>query len=558
MMARPWNFAAWSCFATVGAMGSALAQEPGSEKVVQVTVTSTADRSVYLDHGRDVGLKVGSLVTLLAPGAPNLEVEVRSVSHSSARAEVPPGVPLPPVGTRGEARTTVEVTQRNEQQPSSSRLVPEHPPWSRQEPSRQADQPLLVPTFGQRPDQRPATLDGRWFASGQWNQDRGGDRSSDYLLLRTGLRADASNYLGTGERIRFAGELDHRSVMLPDAPDETDQNARLDLASVAFGTEAWAATGFEAGRFFSPHLPEIGLVDGIEVVRRFEGGYRLGGGLGAYPRPFPARETGEDTGVHAFFDYTSDARRSFAYAFGAQKTWHNGAPDRDLVLVRAEWRPAERVWLIGSAKVDIYTGSDTIKGRGAELTELLAQARWDARDVGAGLSVSHFTWPELRRAEYQFLPDELVRNGYVDRMSLNGSLRPASWWSLRARADLWRDQDRDGTGYGLDSDWRSVIGEGSNLSLSVFQSDGGYSSGPGARFTLRAPLGDGWWRIGYRWHRYELATLVTGPESFVRQSAEFGLSWPIATNGDLDLSFERWFGDGEDATALGFYVQWRF
>jgi len=532
-------------------------QEPGGqERLIQVTVTSVGDHSVYLDQGRDAGLRAGTLVRLFAPGAGDLEVEVRSVSGSSARAELPPGVPFPPVGTRGEARVTI-AQPKPVAEPTPKPTVPEHPPWTRREDPRTPDQPLLVPTYGQRPDERPATLDGRWFGMGQWSSDRGGDRQSDYLLLRTGIRADATNYLGTGERIRIAGEFDQRSVMLAGAPDETDSNGRLDRASVAFGTEVWAPTGLELGRFYSQFLPEIGLVDGVEVVRRFQGGYRMGGGVGAYPRPFPARETGEDTGAHVFFDYVADVQRSFAYTIGAQKTWHQGAPDRDLVLLRAEWRPAERVWVLGSAKVDFYSGSDNLKS-GVDLTEVMLQARWDGRELGTGVTGSHFTWPELKRAEYQFLPADLITDGYVDRLSFYGSWRPGRQLSFRVRTDVWRDQDRDGTSYGLDTDWRGPLGDDSALSMSLFQSDGGFSSGPGARVLLRDQIGVVSWRVGYRWHRYELNGLVTGPETYTRQSAEVGLSMPVGASGDLDFSCERWFGDSEDSTSLGLYMQWRF
>ncbi len=551
--------AACSCLAASLVVSVASAQEPGTqERIVQVTVTSVGDHSVYLDHGRDVGLQVGTLVRLFAPGAGDLEVEVRSVSTSSARAELPPGVPFPPVGTRGEAHvTTAETPRTTTPAPAPKPAVPEHPPWTRREGARAPDQPLLVPTYGQRPDERPATLDGRWFTFGQWTRDQGGDRQSDYLLLRTGLRADAVNYLGTGERIRFAGEIDDRRVMLQDRPDEDDLNGRIDLASVAFGTEAWAPTGVEVGRFYSQYLPEIGLLDGVEVVRRFQDGFRMGGGVGAYPVPFPSRDTGEDVGAHLFFDYTADAQRSFAYSLGAQKTWHQGAPDRDLVLLRVEWRPAERVWVLGSAKVDFYSSGDTLKS-GADLTEAMLQARWDGRTLGTGVLASHFTWPELKRAEYQFLPADLITDGYVDRVSWNGSWRPSNHLSLRLRADLWRDQDRDGTGYGLDTDWRGPLGDSSNLSLSLFQSDGGFTTGPSARVLLSDRIGTVSWRIGYRWHRYELRDLVTGPETYTRQSAEIGLSMPLGVSGDLDLSCERWFGDSENTTSLGFYMQWRF
>jgi hypothetical protein len=540
----------------LGACPRLRAQEPQpTERVVPVSVTASSERSVYLDHGRDVGLRPGSIVRLFPQGAP-LEVEVRSVSHTSARAEVPPGLPLPPVGTQGEARVDVEPSPPHGPQPP--RQVPPHPPWTRAEERRDADQPLLVPTFRQRPDARPATLDGRVFGTGQWSRDSAGGRDSEYLLARLGVRADATNTLGAAERIRVAGELDERTVDVADAADERDTNARLDLASVAFGTEQWAPTGIEIGRFLSTHLPEIGLVDGVELVRRFQGGYRLGGGLGAYPRPFPVRDTGDDVGVHAFADYAADAARSFALALGVQKTWHRGAPDRDLVLLRAEARPAARLRLFASAKVDLYSGSDQRKDRSVELTELLGAAHWDGRDAGAGLTVSHFAWPDLKREEYENLPLELVRAGEVDRVSASGWHRPADWLRLQLRGDAFQDQDRDGSSYGADAELRGPLGQGSALALSWFETDGAATSGPGARALLRARLGDGSWRAGYRWHRYELSRLVTGPESYTRQSAELGLSLPLGAATDLDASLERWFGDREDAWSFHLHLQWRF
>lgn len=555
MNALRFGRALWTAFAC----GVALrAQDAAQERVVQVTVTAVAERSVYLDRGRDAGLLVGGLVRLFGPGG-ELEVEVRSVTASSARAELPPGVPLPPVGTRGEAHAVVVVEPRPTAPGEPSAPVPEHPPWTRSEAPRAAEQPLLVPTYGQRPDERPADLSGRLFAIAQWNRDLGADRDSDYLLARLGLRADATNHLGHGERIRIAGEVRDRRVLLEDAPDRVDDTGRLDLLSVAFGTEHWAPTGVEVGRFLSAHLPEIGLVDGVEVVRRLQNGVRFGVGVGAYPRPFPSRETGEDVGVHAFIDYTADERRTFAGAIGVQKTWHLGAPDRDLVLLRGEGRLGDRVRLFGSAKIDFYSGSDRVKSRDVDLTEALATLAWDAGSgAGASLSASHFAWPDLKRAEYQFLPVELVRDGYVDRGGVRGWVTPWRWLRLSARADLWRDQRRDGTNLGVDAGIAGPLGAGSHLSLALFQNDGGSSQGPGARVGLRAPLGSGTWRVGWRWYEYELPDLVSGPETWTRQSVELGLSLPVGDHCDLDLAFERWFGDREDAFALDLYLQWRF
>jgi hypothetical protein len=382
-------------------------------------------------------------------------------------------------------------------------------------------------------------------------------------------RADATNWLGAAERVRIAGEFDDRRVDVVDRDGETDQTGRLDLGSVAFGTEAHAPYGVEVGRFFSPHLPEIGLVDGVEGVVRYRNGVRLGGGLGAYPRPFPARDAGDDVGLHGFADWTLDESRTLAGMAGFQKTWHRGDADRDLLLCRGEWRPARSVAVLGSAKIDWYDGDDwdadpaagvpsDPKGSGFELTEAMLQTRWDPGAVGFGATASRFSWPALRRVEYVALPVELVTDGFVDRVGVNASWRVSPAWSLRARADQWQDQDRDGSTYGGDVDWRGVWSTTSTATLSAFVNDGGYAAGPGARFGLRERLGDLALRGGYRWYRYELGDLVTGPEDFVRQSVDIGASLPVADDGDVDLAFERWFGDREDAFAVMLYLQWRF
>jgi hypothetical protein len=535
------------------------AQDPGGEVVVDVTVTSVSGRDVYLDSGQNVGLAPGTRVELFAPGALQVFAEVRAVTQTSARAELPPGITPPPVGTRGQARVTRPAaddptrTTRPENRPETR---PPHPGWTRQEPPRDPEQPLLVPSLRRPPEQRDATLRGRLFAAGQWNRDLGGDEDRDYLLWRTGVRADANNLLSRNERVRFAGELVGRSI---DGTSDADENlnGRLDLFSIAFGTEHEEPLGLELGRFLSPHVPELGLVDGAEVVARFTHGVRLGGGGGAFPRPFPARDAGEDLGVYAFADYTSDERRTFAAMLAAQKTWHEGSPDRDLVLLRLEWRPAPAWSVLTSGRFDVYTSQDRIKGSGIEVTEAMGHARWNGDGIGAGVFGSRFTWPELKRREYQDLPLELVQDGFVERLGGDAWWRPID--AVRVSADVaeWRDQDRRGTGYGAQLDWRSVFGDATGLQFAGFENSGSFTAGPGARATLRGPVGGGFWRFGYRWHRYELTALATGPERFVRQSVEAGLGLPLGDRCDLDLTAERWFGDDQDAFAVSVYLQWR-
>jgi hypothetical protein len=540
-----------ACIVWSLAVVGALSQEQVSTRVVAVRVVSATADSVYLDHGRDVGIAIGDRVLLFPPGGGDVEVVVRSVTHSSARCEPAPGVPVAPVGTTGEA-----VVPKAAPRQDRGTQAPQHAPWERPVAPRSADQPLLVPTFGRRPEDRATEVRGRLFGLAQANRDRqGGD--SDYLLLRTGLRATTENLFGAADVVQLAGEWSLRDVSIEGREGQTDQTGRLDLASVSLGTEDYAPVGLQVGRFLSRHLPEIGLVDGAEVVLRYEGGLRVGGGVGAYPRPYPARNGGDDVGVHAFVDYVADEARTFAVALGVQKTWHRGRADRDLVVARAEWRPSRRWTVLTNARVDLYTGDEAIVTSKAELTELLAQVQWRGDVVGASVVGSHFSWPELLRAEYQLLSAELVRDGAVDRVALRGWWRPADWCTLRLRADRFEDQARDGTSARADAELRGLLGERSSLAMAAFQSDGGYTSGPGASAMLREQFAGARLRLGYRWHRYSLDSLVTGPETRVRESLQFGCSWQLSDRCDVDVQVERWFGDGQDAFSAGLFVQWR-
>lgn len=538
-----------------------VAQQSPQTVVVQVHVTSASGRDIFLDLGRDAGLRQGQTVRLYPPGQAEVRAIVRAVSASSARAELMPGLTAPPVGTRGEVEVpkqpaASQPTQTQKPATGGARPVPAHPPWQQPVDPLRPDQPLLVPTFGQKPDERPMTFDGRGFLSTQWSRDDGGDRSNDYMITRAGFAGVVENAGGYGERTRFAGELDDRRVTSPGENDE-DTRPRLDQLSTQFGTEHWSPYGVEVGRFMSQHLPELGLVDGIEGVMRFQDGVRAGAGVGSYPRPFPNRQSGDDVGLHAFVDYTSDERRTFAGAVGVQKTWHRGAPDRDLLILRAEGHPGDGVTLFSSAKVDWYTSGDTRKSSGPEVTEFLAQARWDGSTTGVGATVSHFAWPDLLRQEYQDLPDELVRNGKVDRLS------PSGWWRVRpdvrltGRFDVWNDQDDSGTAYELGCDWSNVLESGTNVTVQWFQSQGGAQSGPGLRLLAQRQVGDVFVTAGYRWYDYEVEGLLAGPENYVRQSIDVGAAWTVGQC-DLSLQLEHWFGDLENAYAIGLYAQWRF
>src|SRR5690606_1014469 len=69
---------------------------------LEARVTAAAGSSGYLGQGREAGVTIGDAVRLLVPGQLPLDVVVQAASRSSARADLPAGSPVVPVGTRAE------------------------------------------------------------------------------------------------------------------------------------------------------------------------------------------------------------------------------------------------------------------------------------------------------------------------------------------------------------------------------------------------------------------------------------------------------------------------
>jgi hypothetical protein len=235
---------------------------------LRVTVTSASGRSVFLDQGRAAGIAPELRVRFFPPSGGPVDGVVRDVSTNSARVELPPGIPLPPPGTRGELELPeAEVEPEPESPPPGDgepgRPVPEHPPWTRQEQERTPDMPLLSPAFGQRPQDRPLRIDGRIFGRTTFSVDEGDGRDNTYSLSRVGAWLEATNPFGLGGRFRFAGNVDYRTFDVPD-DDDTDLDLILDQLSYAIGGQEYSPYRAEFGRFRPVSLPEIGIIDGGE------------------------------------------------------------------------------------------------------------------------------------------------------------------------------------------------------------------------------------------------------------------------------------------------------
>lgn len=530
----------------------------GDARTVRVRVTSVSARSVYLDAGREAGLTPGLEVELLPPDGAPFRAPIREVSATSARAELPPGRPLVPIGTSGEV--VVRVAERIGREPKRADEVPEHPPWTFQDhPSGDTSAPLLAPAFGGGPASRPTTWDGRLFGQLLYANDDSDGRGFESYRARLAARLDAHNPLGFGGRIGFDGEVSRRSADLFDSGEFTDDRLRLDRLSYAWGDDDLEPWRYEVGRFISRFVPEVGLLDGVEVVRRLSADVAIGAGAGLYPLHFPDRDTGDDAGFHTFLQWRPKDAPGVAGTIGLQKTWHRGAPDRDLVFGRFDWRPAETVRIDGSAIVDLYTGKDDLKDKTAELTQAWVSTTWNPTPgAGLGLAASTWRWAQLLRADLAFAPRELVRDGHVERLSPRAWVEVAEGVRVHARADLWSDQQRDGTGGEIGVDWNDVLGTGFDAGVSAFYSDGSHLSGPGARGRIARAFDWGWVGARYEWTEWGADALTAGSAEFTQHRLGLDVDVALGARWSALINAELITGDDQDAYTAGLFVQRSF
>lgn len=543
------------------AAGLALFAQTGllaqSEQSVPVSVTAVSGRSVYLDAGSAQGIAAGDEVELRPAGQAPVRALVREVASRSARAEAPLGATMPPIGTPGEVFARGTGRRREPRAPVRAPGNPAHPPWSAPG-AGDPDEPLLAPAFGGGPSSRPRTLHGRVFAQLLGTHDDLEGGSVDTMRARLGARLELENPFGEGGRLAFDGELTHRAIDPFGNDGETSNRARLDQLSYAFGDDELEPWRVQLGRFVSPNAPQVGLLDGVEVMRRLDRQWAVGLGVGLVPLPFPSRNTGDDFGTHLFARWQAEGDARASATLGIQKTWHTGEADRDLWFSRFDWSPTDRLRFDGALELDLYTGSDDLESSTLEVTKAWLSTTWRASDVlDFGLHTSTHRWPQLLREDWAFLPEELIRNGHVERISPRVGWRIDDSLRLTARVDHWRDQDRDGTSGELGADLRDALGSGFDLGAAVFLSDGAWQSGPGAR--VRASRSFDWGLLGLRteWSSWESNGLVTGDESFQLWRAGFDLDFDLGGDWNALVDGELVLGDDQDGYLFGIFVQRR-
>ncbi|HEX6882995.1 MAG TPA: hypothetical protein VF530_06415 [Planctomycetota bacterium] len=537
---------------------------------VEVTCTALAGDGVYLDQGRDSGLEPGDRLRLEALEGPLRLGKVVSVSRTSARAELTGGVEGVDVGARGfvfvpklrlapppsPSPAPAPPATAGEVEPTAPQpRAIEHPPWTAPPVEWSQDTPLLAPAHGVAPEDRPRTFDGLVGTTVDWTRDDAGDEPRSFLVTTLGAEGRLTNPFGRGGELAFDLEQFWRASDTG-AGREDESHLRLDRLSYAWGGAQAARGRGEVGRFLQQEFPELGFLDGLELVRRVGRASTLGTSLGFLPVPDDLFQSGDDFQVALFGRYASSAERRLALGLAYQKSWHEGAADRDLVATQLEWHPAASTALFASALVDLYTSGDELKGAGPELTQLFVNAtqRWTS-DSGMGLFASRFRFPELLRDEFSGVTAAEIADAVNDRVGVDAWAPLGPHLALLGRLERWADEEDSGGGGRARLTWRDALGPGGPLTCEVHANDGKFSATRGLRVGARKRLEAG--SLGLSWDATDFDQESVDEDLLqhaVRAELELGLGrwWFLA------LYAETRFGDEQDALSLGFTLQRRF
>lgn len=534
------------------------AQQDVFEQLALRVSSLRPDGKFVVDRGSRDLVQVGDRVVLTPRNGQSLNARVVEVDERTALVEFVNPNDTVPIGTRGQVALP---RSRRAAAPAPAgdptRLVPPPLPPEKRQPEAKTDewqpgQPLLGVTRPPRPEERPSTMNGRMYAStslvrtlDSWNHS--------YLTLGTDF--DIDNLGGRGGILHFHGDFNWSR----ETSEQTGQDLRLYELSYEEGGTRHRPLFWQVGRFLLRDMPEFGILDGVAVGKRTEGGDRVGASLGYLPELDEDMESFADLQVSAWYLWNQDVAERLSFGVGYQKTWHRFEVDRDLLVGKFRYLPLSGWLLQGTVFVDLYTGRDTQKDQSFEITRgnAFLSRRWD-KEGGVELFYDHEEYPEIRRRELpqQIQPQTLI-DARQDRVSLHAFVfgGETRWFT---RLTGWHDEEDSGGSLELGVEFPGLAGKNARTTLAGYQMNGSFSSLFGGRLQHGGTFGFG--RLDVL---YELA--FVHQESFPDErddllqhrlagllTTDLGAGWNAIFTGDATI----W--DDELSFGLSLYLQKNF
>lgn len=529
-------------------------EKPDAFQRLAVTVTAANGPILTINRGQSSGLRKGDTVVFRRAGRLPLTAVVRRVDERESRLELEDfrADVLVTVGLRGEAL----VPSGRAVADGSTPGTPDHPPWEEPVGPWAEGKPLLAPASSPSAKERNSDFYGRVFTRYQTTDDSLVDRR--YERWWTGVDFDWGNPLGNGGALRFKGDTSLRNDGSTNG-DGQESISRIQRMSYSVGNSYDAPQRLEIGRFLPSLFPQFGLVDGAEYVQRLDSGDQIGTTLGFLPDYTDNLRATSDLSTAVFYRWVESPEELLSMSVGLQKTWYDGQADRDLLACNLQWSVNPSTTVRASALADYYDSSAVLKSTGLELTEFHCSV--DQRfgnSAGASIYGSYFNWPELLKNSFPTPPPQTISDQQVSRGGVSGWARVSKGVNVYGRFDGWSDNLNSGTFADLRVDMRDLLYDQSELSVGVYDTQGSFSDGLGARIRHTHWIGATTIRLAYETVRFDQSGFLGTQSQLLQHILRLGVDSRLAR--DLDLSGEvaQRFGDEQDSLTMGLRLTWRF
>lgn len=537
------------------------------EELITVTmrVISTEPRIANVDHGAVDGLAVNDRVTFRTREGLRFEGSLVRVDPRTAAVQLDDPAFVPPPGTRAEARVpkprlaALPLAPALSDAPSVQQdpAAPDHPPWQRQDDEWTPDQPLLSIIRPFRPHEREPRTTGRVYSIFDYIHDSEGSRSDMFARLGTDLTFE--NAFRQGGTLHVDGETNYRRTDVPDDDDENGTNFRLDRLSYAFGGNRFAANRYELGRFLQHELPEFGVLDGIEWSKRTAGGNTFGASVGLMPEPDEDQSSGDDLQFAGSYRFIVDESELLSVQAGYQKTFHELAADRDLFVAKVLYFPPAAWNFSATTWIDWYTGGDTAKGSGPEVTQAyLTTGRLFESGSSLRATYTHRAFPEIERNEFLPVTAAQLADDRSDRATVSGRRAFGRKFALTGLIGAWNDEDDSGGdaegGFQLDD----ILFEKSRFEAAAFGVSSLYNTTLGWRAALGTRSSHGAWRLGYEFTLNDIDGFTADNDDIPQHRVSTSFDTFTDSGWSFSTHLDTLFFDSETAVLLGLFVQRSF
>lgn len=539
----------WSLAPAIVCASVATAQD---EEVRDVEVRVTSEQPggiVRVDRGMDALIEIGDLVTFRPRDGGVYEGAVIEVEDRSALVELlDPGF-VPSVGTRGSIGIPLERIRSERGGPAE---VARTKPWEYTDDAWKPGMPLLAGEDTVQPADRRPLFFGRTYL---WlNQIETTENDRGDAFYRAGTDLVYENPFGRGGTLNIDTELNYRSTEVPDRIGQYGTRLRFDRASYQWGGTRFDPVRQEAGRFLQYGMPEFGVLDGYEYNQRLENGDTWGASVGWMPEPDYRFRTGRDFQIAGFYKWQPLDRDNLSLSAGYQRSWHNGAQDRDLVIGKVHYRTASNWDLHSTAWFDLYSDADTKPF--LELTHLLATAQKTYGDEGSiRYTYRHLAFPELDRNEFLPVAVDQLADDFSERLSVSGWKRLSEKRRFNGRAGVWVDEDQVGGdlqgGMSFEDFWLAR----SRTDVNLFVSAGAFSVVYGARTGLTRYVEGGSWNVLYELQRQQNEDFDIDGTYLIQHWVRASRDWHTQSGWDVNLAGETLAWDDEFSWRLALYVQ---